>query len=82
MIAADHLPERFNAAHWFLGRHVEEGRGERVALISDEGSTTYAALDRGARGFAGSLLAGGVHPGERVVLILPDGAAFATAFWG
>jgi len=34
------------------------------------------------RGFAALLRANDVHRGERVVLILPDGLAFAVAFWG
>ena len=79
--AADHLPERFNAAHWFLGRQAET-RGERTAIVSDAGEVTYAELDRLARGFGAALLASGVHAGDRVVLVLPDGIAFAAAFWG
>jgi len=33
--ASDHLPDRFNAASWFVGRHVAEGRGDRVAIVTD-----------------------------------------------
>src|SRR5215813_1845847 len=82
MRAADHLPERFNAASWFIARHVAEGRGGRVAIVRDEGETTYAELDLAVRRFAGALRAGGLHAGDRVALILPDTPLFSIAFWG
>ena len=82
MRAADRLPERFNAAAWFVGRQVAEGRGHRVALVSDEASLTYAGLDEAVRRFAGALVRAGVHRGERVALLLPDTFTLAIAFWG
>ena len=82
MRAADHLPERFNSAEWFVGRHVREGRGARIAIASDEGQLTYAELDERVRRFAAAIRAAGVHQGERVALILPDGPLFSIAFWG
>jgi 4-hydroxybenzoate-CoA ligase len=80
--AAEHLPDRFNAAEYFVGRNLRLGRGDSVALSGDEGTLTYAQLDRAVRGFAGALHAGGVRRGERVVIVLPDSPAWAIAFWG
>lgn len=82
MIARDHLPDRFNAARWFVRRHVEEGRAQRTALITDAAETTYGELDRAVRTVGGALLESGLDPGDRVALLLPDGPAFAAAFWG
>jgi benzoate-CoA ligase len=82
MRAADHLPERYNAAAWFVGRHVAEGRGERSAIISDERNLTYAELDREVRAFASALASVGVRRGDRVCLILPDSALLSIGFWG
>ena len=82
MRAADHLPEQFNAAWWHVGRHAVEGRGERTALVSDAGELTYAALDERVRRMAGALRAAGLHPGDRVALLLPDGPLLSAAFWG
>jgi benzoate-CoA ligase len=82
MRAADHLPERFNSAEWFVGRHAREGRGARVAIVSDEGSMTYAELDLAVRRFAAALKRAGVGRDERVGLVLPDGPLLAVAFWG
>jgi propionyl-CoA synthetase len=60
-----------------LDRHVEVGRGDRVALIHDSAYTgdvttlTYAELlDRVAR-FAGALRRQGVQRGDRVIIYLP-----------
>ena len=82
MRAADHLPDRFNSAEWFVGRHVREGRGARVAIVSDEAQLTYAELDERVRRFAAAIRAAGIHAGDRVALILPDTALLSIAFWG
>jgi benzoate-CoA ligase family protein len=82
MRAADHLPDRFNSADWFVGRHVREGRGGRLAIVADSGETTYAALDEAVRRFAAALKRAGVGRDERVALILPDGPLLAVGFWG
>jgi len=82
MLASDHLPERFNIARWSIGRHVEEGRGERTALVTDAETLSYRALDERVRRAAGALRRAGVHPGERGALVLPDSALLSAAFWG
>jgi benzoate-CoA ligase len=82
MRASDHLPETFNAAEWFVGRHVREGRGKNVALVTDEGSVTYEQLDLAVRRFAAALLEAGVLQGDRVALLLPDSPILSFAFWG
>jgi benzoate-CoA ligase len=82
MRAADHLPDRFNAAEWFVGRHVAEGRGARLAIATDEAETSYADLDRDVRRFAGALEQAGIHRGDRVALLLPDTPLLSIAFWG
>jgi 4-hydroxybenzoate-CoA ligase len=80
--ASDHLPARFNAADWFIGRHVREGRGEAAALVTDESTFSYAELDERVRRFAALLRSAGVHRGDRVALVLLDTTLLATAFWG
>lgn len=82
MRAADHLPEIFNAAEYFVGRNVTRGRGDAPALISDQATITYHELDLAVRGFAGSLIERGLRSGERVVLFLPDSPAWSIGFWG
>ncbi len=74
-------------ARWFVGgrlnvavncvdRHVEEGRGDKVALHvegerGDRRSITYAQLQREVAQAAHALTELGVGPGDRVVVYLP-----------
>jgi hypothetical protein len=82
MLACDKLPDRFNAAEWFIGRHVSSGHGDRIAITTDDGDTTFGELDRLVRGFAAALERQGLHRGDRVAIVLPDGPLFSISFWG
>ena len=76
------LPEHFNAAAFFVDRHVEEGRGGRTAFRVAGQSVTYADVaDLVARG-AGALAEAGLDIEQRALLALNDSPAFAAAFWG
>jgi len=80
--AADSLPFRFNAAEWFIGRHVREGRASSIAIIDDEGSITYGQLDDAVRRFANVLRDAGARHDERIVFIAPDSRWLSIGFWG
>ncbi|MCW2902402.1 MAG: propionate--CoA ligase [Streptosporangiaceae bacterium] len=60
-----------------LDRHVDEGNGDRVALIYDSPVTgtgrsyTYRELTREVAAFAGALRALGVDRGDRVIIYMP-----------
>jgi benzoate-CoA ligase family protein len=74
--------ERFNAAAFFVDRHLAEGRGRRVAFRHAGRAVTYDELAEGVNR-AGNALAGlGVEMENRVLLILNDTPAFAAVFWG
>lgn len=79
------LPARLNLAAHVLDARVAEGRGTRVALRFDDGArareVTYAALLDEANRVANVLAGLGVGPGDRVLIALPDGPAFAAAFF-
>ncbi|HEX4305145.1 MAG TPA: AMP-binding protein [Solirubrobacterales bacterium] len=53
--------------------------GERPAVVCGEVRWTYAELDRRVRRFAAALLGLGVEAGERVGLLLPNGADWIVA---
>ena len=38
------LPRRFNAAEYFIDRHIEEGRGAKTAILSEKYAYTYREL--------------------------------------
>ncbi len=67
---------RLNVSYNCLDRHVEAGRGERVAIIfeADDGSVTrvtYAELLARTAQLANALKARGVKKGDRVVIYMP-----------
>ena len=76
------LPERLNIADWLLDARVREGRGDRPALLTDQGRLSYRDVQALANQF-GHLLAGaGVEPEQRVIIALPDGPDFVAALFG
>jgi benzoate-CoA ligase family protein len=75
-------PERFNIADYFLGARLAEGLGARPALLTDQGTSTYAEVDQLASRFAHLLRDAGVDPEQRVIIALPDGPAFVGALFG
>jgi len=77
------VPEYFNAADYFIDRHLREGRSEKVAIECGDERVTYGQLASGVSRCARSLaVAAGVRAEERVLLLLHDGPAFAYAFFG
>jgi benzoate-CoA ligase family protein len=76
------LPRDYNAAYDLLQRHVDEGRGDRVAVIDDDGSHTYRAVADRALRAAGALAALGVAPEQRVAMCMLDSVDFIATFLG
>jgi benzoate-CoA ligase family protein len=75
-------PDQFNIADYFLGARLEEGRGDRTALITDRGSLTYRDVWWLANRFGNVLRQIGVEPEQRVIVALDDGPAFVGALFG
>jgi benzoate-CoA ligase family protein len=79
------IPDRMNAAEYFIDRNVEEGRGGKVAVIdaiTGESFTYQDVLERVNR-FGRALKEQlDVRVEERVLLLLLDTIAFPTAFFG
>ena len=76
------ISDAFNVADYLLARHVREGRGDRVALITGNGAITYNELDAQVNGAGNTLRSMGIAPEQRVVLLMHDGPAFYAAFLG
>ncbi len=70
-----------NAAAILLERNLER-HPDKTAFLCGERSLCYRELERASRRFAQLLRERGVAPGERVLLLLPDGPAFPVAFLG
>ncbi|WP_227377676.1 acyl-CoA synthetase [Haladaptatus halobius] len=63
-----HYPKQINAATELVDRHVEEGRGENVAIYFEDETITYKELQVRINRLGNSLLNLGIEPGDRVVI--------------
>jgi len=76
------LPEEFNAASYFVDRHISEGRGEKVAIECGGRQVTYRELYESVNQVGNALKQLGVRIEERVFLLLLDTPEFAASFFG
>jgi benzoate-CoA ligase family protein len=77
-----HYSANFNVAVPFIDRHIEEGRGRRIALRHPGGEITYAQLAENVARAGNALLALGIVPGERMMMAALDEPMFYYVFWG
>jgi 4-hydroxybenzoate-CoA ligase len=78
------IEQQGNAAAYFVDRHVDEGRGDKLAFIECGAgrSLTYAELqDRSAR-MADLYSRHGVQAEDRVAMLVLDEINFPVVFWG
>jgi benzoate-CoA ligase family protein len=76
------LPDQFNAATYFIDCHINEGRGEKIAIESEGTRLTYRQLWQNVNRFGNGLRKLGVRIEERVFLLLLDGPEFVISFFG
>jgi benzoate-CoA ligase len=77
------LPDIFNAASYFVDRHVDEGRGDHLAIECGDERVTYRQVAERVNRVAFALRhLLHVQPEQRIALILQDTPAFAYAFFG
>jgi benzoate-CoA ligase family protein len=71
----------FNLATWFVDRHLDEGRGDRTALICGDQRVTYEELAALVNRTGHVLRDFGVRQEERVLLALSDGVEFVATWY-
>ena len=76
------LPARFNVVQPFIDRHVGEGRGTTVAIRTAHETVTYAQLAERVNRAGNALMASGLLPGDRLLMVVKDCPAFFYLFWG
>src|ERR1700719_5039826 len=76
------LPDEFNAAVYFIDRHIAEGRGAKVAIECGDIQVTYRELFERVNQVGNGLRSLGVRIEERVFLLLLDTPEFAISFFG
>jgi len=73
---------RVNVCRALLDARLDEGRGHRIAVRTDDRAWTYGEIARLSARFAGLLADSGVERGDRVLIALPDSADFVAALFG
>jgi len=76
------LPDEFNAATYFIDRHLREGRNAKVAIECESAVLTYQQLGEFVNRAGNALRHLGVRVEERVLLLLLDTPDFAVSFFG
>jgi benzoate-CoA ligase len=76
------VPETFNMVTALLDRHVEEGRGDRVAIYFRDEVISYRNLLARVNRAGNAFRAGGLDVEQRVLLFMADRPAFIEAYLG
>src|SRR5260370_7683400 len=77
----EELHARFNVASHFLDAPAAS-HPERPAIVGEPREVSYGELAALANRAGSALLSQGVSRGDRVLIVLPDSAEFAAAFFG
>jgi benzoate-CoA ligase family protein len=75
------MADPFNIADYFVDRNLAIGKGDRTALLTDGGATTYAELATLVNRVGNVLLELGARRGQRVLLALSDGVEFVATWY-
>jgi len=81
-IPEEQLPEEFNAASWFVDRHLKEGRSDKTVFIDDKGSYSYKELSIRCNQAANTLVAAGLPQESRIAMAVLDSIEYPSIFWG
>ena len=72
----------YNAANDLIQRNLDAGRQDKIAFIDDQGSYTYADVERLSSAFANVLMEKGLQMEQRILLCLHDSIDLPVAFLG
>ncbi len=76
------FPEPYNAADYFIDRHIAEGRSNQAAIRTLEREVSYAELVDSVNRFGNALASLGIRPGDHVLMAIKDCPEFFFLFWG
>ena len=64
--------ERFNVAVRLIDSHIDEGRGEKPAMVGEFGAVSYAELAQRVNCCGNALKGLGLAHGDRVLMVVRD----------
>jgi len=71
----------FNAAKYFIDRHLDEGRSDKIAFIDAKGEYSDGDLARRVNQAGNALKKAGVRQESRIAMIVQDTIDFPALFW-
>nr|NJM01076.1 benzoate-CoA ligase family protein [Desulfobacula sp.] len=74
--------EYFNAADYFVDRHIREGRENKIAVLCEDRKMTYGKLAKEVNRFGNALLSFGMRMGDRLAMLMPDMEYYPVVFFG
>ncbi len=75
------FPEKFNLADYFLYDRLEEGLGDKKAILFGDRSWTYSEVANRTTALQHWMKSFGINKEQRVLIILPDSPAFAWSIF-
>lgn len=66
------IPDQFNVVSHYVDRNLEEGRGERIALLYEDQRLSYLTVCRRINQTGNALRSLGVEVEDRVAMVLPS----------
>lgn len=75
-------PEKFNATNLFVDRHIQEGRGAKIAIYYLDQQITYSEVHEKVNQTGNALKDLGIGLEDRVMLLLLDCPEFIYSFFG
>ncbi len=74
--------DSFNVSVHMIDRHLNEGRSGRMAYVTDDEEVTYAQLAERVNRAGNGILAAGLKPTERLLMIVKDCPEFVYLYYG
>ena len=74
--------ESFNVSVHMIDRHLDEGRADRLAYITEEEHVTYGQLAERVNRCGNALLKAGIPPRKRMLMIVKDCPEFVYLYYG
>lgn len=74
--------ECFNGADYFVDRNIREGRGDKIAIYTDQRNYTYKEVEKMVNKAGNALRELGVRIDDRIIMLMLDTPHFFATFWG
>jgi len=75
------LTDRYNMVDHFVDRHIRDGRGGNIAIVSGDQRITYAEISEQVNRVGNGLSKLGLQQEQRVLLAIPDTPEFVAAYF-